>query len=120
MRHGRARSSLGDLGEALVAAHLAAKGFEIVARNARVGRLEIDVIAKRGDLLVFCEVRSRKSDAIVDPIDTIDPRKIARLRRAAGQWLASNPQPGVEIRFDAASVIFDRTPPRLDYFEFAF
>ena len=120
MRDKRERSSLGDLGETLVAARLKDQGFEIVARNARAGRLEIDLIARRGSLLVFCEVRSRRSDSIVDPIETIDPRKVARLRRAAGQWLASNPQPGVEIRFDAASVLFDRTPPRLDYFESAF
>jgi len=120
LRDRRESSSLGDLGETLVAEHLQDKGFEIVARNARAGRLEIDLIARRGNLLVFCEVRSRRTDSIVDPIDTIDPRKIARLRRAAGQWLATNPQPGLEIRFDAASVIFDRTPPRLDYFEFAF
>jgi putative endonuclease len=108
------------MGETLVAQHLEGLGFEILARNARTGRLEIDLIARRDQLVVFCEVRSRRSDSIVGPFETIDRLKIARLRRAASQWLAANPQPRAEIRFDAASVVFDRTPPRLEYFEFAF
>jgi len=114
------RRATGDLGESLVASHLEGQGFQIVARNARVGRLELDVIATRGDLVVFCEVRARRSSAFLNPIETIDHAKVARVRRAAAQWLSLHPQGTRQIRFDAASVVFDREPPALDYYEAAF
>jgi putative endonuclease len=103
-----------------VASYLEARGFLILARNARVGRLEIDLIAKRGDMLVFCEVRSRRSRDFLHPAETIDRAKIARIRRAAAQWLATHPQRYRQLRFDAASVTFDRDPPELTYYEAAF
>ena len=70
----------------MVAARLRAQGFAILARNARVGRLEIDLIARRGALLVFCEVRSRATGEFVDPILTINHAKIRRIRNAARIW----------------------------------
>jgi putative endonuclease len=116
----RSRSATGLEGEALVAAYLEERGFGILARNARVGRFEIDLVARRLDLLVFCEVRARRSSAFLDPIETIDRAKTARVRRAAAQWLALNPQGRPQIRFDAASVLFDRDPPQVSYYEAAF
>jgi putative endonuclease len=110
----------GDQGEDYVAGHLERQGFQIVARNARVGRLEIDLVARRGDLLVFCEVRSRQNSSFLNPIETIDRAKVGRIRRAATQWLAANPQNARQLRFDAAAVVFDCDPPRLDYYESAF
>lgn len=110
----------GDRGEALVASHLELQGFVILVRNARVGRLEIDLVARRGDLLVFCEVRSRQQASFLNPVETIDRAKVARIRRAAAMWLAEHPQNAHQIRFDAASVVFDRDPPRLEYYESAF
>ena len=107
-------------GEAHVASYLEARGFCIVERNARIGRLEIDLIARRGDMLVFCEVRSRRSRAFLHPAETLDRAKVARIRRAAAQWLAAHPQRCSQLRFDAASVTFDRDPPELTYYEAAF
>lgn len=106
--------------EALVAAKLASQGFAILGRNVRVGRLELDVIARRGSILVVCEVRSRASSKLAEPWATIDRRKIERVRRATAQWLCDSKLGGVSVRFDAASVVFDRDPPRIDYFEEAF
>lgn len=114
------RSELGKSGEALVAAKLASQGFVILGRNVRVGRLELDVIARRGGLVVVCEVRSRRSSGLLEPWQTIDRKKIERVRRATAQWLRESRLGGVTIRFDAASVVFDRDPPRIDYFEEAF
>ncbi len=115
-----ARGAIGRRAEELVAELLRSRGYEIVARNARVGRLELDLIARRGRLLVVCEVRSRTSTRF-HPADTIDHRKIARVRRATAQWLSDN-RPGTrELRFDAAAVIFaaDGTA-KVDYYEDAF
>ena len=116
-----ARQTLGLAGEQLVARHLEHEGFAIVGANVRVGRLELDLIARRGPLLVFCEVRTRASKAFLDPIDTIDLRKQERIRRAACAWLADRHDDASEVRFDAAEVVFDpREEPTLTYYECAF
>jgi putative endonuclease len=112
--------ALGRRAEALARQHLVREGFEILASNERVGRLELDVIARRGRLIVFCEVRSRRSDAIMTPAQSIDPGKVARIRRAAGEWLRRSKQPYRELRFDVASVVFDTPDGRLNYLEGAF
>jgi putative endonuclease len=114
------RAELGRLAETRVAELLIAQRFKIVARNVRVGRLEIDIIARRGPLLVFCEVRARAHDRFVAPAATIDARKIARLRKAAAQWLRSNGPGAVDVRFDAAAVVFDTPEGRIEYYEGAY
>lgn len=115
-----ARREAGILGEQLVARRLETQGFRVLACNARVGRLELDVIAAQGKLVVFCEVRTRRSRDFVAPVETIDRAKVARVRKAAGQWLAAQRLQFDEIRFDAASVLLDRAEPEIDYFEAAF
>jgi putative endonuclease len=114
------RQSTGLEAEALVAAYLQRRGFFVLDRNARVGRLELDLIARRDDLLVFCEVRSRRSSAFLHPAETIDRAKIARVRKAAAQWLAQHPQHVRQLRFDAAAVLFEQDPPTITYYEAAF
>lgn len=114
------RKALGQQAEQLACDHLQQQGFEIVARNARVGRLELDVVARRGRLLVFCEVRSRSSDRLMTPAQSIDARKVARVRQAAAQWLRQVQAGPVNVRFDVASVLFDVPEGRLNYLEGAF
>jgi putative endonuclease len=114
------RKRLGERAEQLACTHLRALGFEIVARNARVGRLELDVVARRGQLMVFCEVRSRSNDRLMTPAQSIDPRKVARVRQAAAAWLRSAQQGATQVRFDVASVLFDVPEGRLNYLEGAF
>lgn len=108
--------------ESLVAKRLASEGFEIIGRNVRVGRLELDILGRRRDLLVVCEVRSRASRSPVHPAETIDRRKIERIRRATAQWLAQNRPAPRQLRFDAAAVLFDESGAvaRIDYYEDAF
>lgn len=116
----RSRAETGNQAEALVAAQLASRGFAILGRNVRVGRLELDVIARRGSIVVVCEVRARTSARIAEPVESIDRRKIERVRRATAIWLAGASLGSVSVRFDAASVVFDRDPPRIEYYEDAF
>lgn len=113
------RTATGRRAEALVAERLEARGFTIVGRNVRVGRLELDVLARRGRLLVVCEVRSRRTDAYILPAETVDRRKIARVRQATARWLAEQDLGGVDVRFDVAAVVLE-DPPRIDYYEDAF
>jgi putative endonuclease len=109
----------GDRAEEIVAARLVGEGFEILGRNVRVGRLELDVIAKRGSLVVFCEVRARTHDRIAAPWESIDRAKIERIKRAARAYLATAKLGGVSVRFDVASVVLG-PPTKIDYFDQAF
>lgn len=114
------RQLLGRRAESLACAYLIGRGYEIVERNARVGSKEIDVIARRGELVVFCEVRARVCDKFVSPLATIGPAKVRNIREAARRWLYERGWRGVSVRFDAAAVVFDRPAGRLDYVEGAF
>ena len=113
------KSDLARRAEALVAALLEERGFQIYGRNVRVGRLELDIIARRGRLLVVCEVRSRRSSLPVNPAATIPGKKLARVRRATAIWLRSQKLARVHTRIDAAGVTFDDTDgqPRIEYYE---
>ena len=99
-----ARRLVGDAGEDAVAEWYRAAGFDVVARNWRVREGEIDLIARRGRVLVFCEVKTRRSDAFGIPAEAVTFRKQARIRKLAAQWLAAKSGDGVDVRFDVASV----------------
>lgn len=100
-----ARTRFGAIGEDLAAAYLEETGHRIVARNYRTPSGEIDIVASRGETLVFCEVKTRDGDRFGLPAEAVDRVKQARLRRLAAQWLAENKPGSVEVRFDVVSVI---------------
>src|SRR5207237_3783992 len=93
------RRSVGDAGEDAVAAWYEAAGYSIVARNWRVRAGELDVIARRGSVLVFCEAKTRRGDAFGLPAEAVTPRKQARIRGLATQWLAANRAYAEALRF---------------------
>jgi putative endonuclease len=100
------RRVVGDAGEDAVAEWYRARGYDVVDRNWRVREGEIDVIARGRGVLVFCEVKTRRSDAFGLPAEAVTPRKQARLRGLAMQWLDQQ-QPrrrGDAVRFDVAAV----------------
>lgn len=115
-----ARAELGRRAESLVAEYLEAHGFVVLGRNVRVGRLEMDIIARKRGLVVVCEVRALSSDRLMSPAHTIDAGKVQRVRRAAAQWLREAKLGAVDLRFDAAAVIFDTPDGRIEYYEGAF
>lgn len=114
------RRDLGARAESLVCEHLIGRGFTILGRNVRVGAKEIDVIARRGALVVFCEVRARARSGSISPLETIDRAKAQRIRDAARRWLYESRLRRVAVRFDAAAVVFDAPEGILDYIEDAF
>ncbi len=106
----------GRAAEDLAAAHLAAHGLRIVARNFRVAGGEIDLIARHGEELVFVEVRSRRSAAYGSAAETVNAAKRRRIRLAAEHYLAGlrqrSPPP---CRFDIVSVTGALDAAQLDW-----
>jgi len=98
------RERLGRLGEDAAAAWYLEAGFEVVDRNWRVREGELDLIVRRGGLLVMCEVKTRSSARFGSPIESIDRRRLARLRRLFGRWLAEHQPVAQRLRCDLAMV----------------
>jgi len=94
---------LGLSAENRAAALLMAKGFRIVARRWRCAAGEIDIVAKRGSLLVFVEVKAR--ERLDDAAYSVTERQQRRIAAAAAGWLAVNPDDAMcDMRFDAILV----------------
>jgi putative endonuclease len=66
------------------------RGYRILGTNVWAGGYEIDVIARRGRRLVFCEVKSKSGPGFGDPVEMVTAEKVRHVRRAAGAWLARN------------------------------
>lgn len=103
----------GDDAEARAAVFLEGQGLRVVARNVRAGRGELDVVARDGDVVVFVEVRRRKTR--VDGLESIGPRKQKVLARSAAWWLAHN-EPAARARFDVVVVVGARVHHVVDAF----
>ncbi len=110
---GHDRRSLGRAGEDLAAAWYADQGYEVLDRNWSCRQGELDIVARRGVLYVFCEVKARSSGLFGLPAEAVGPAKQARVRRLAALWFAqrraSVPRGqrwgGGPVRFDIASVL---------------
>jgi putative endonuclease len=100
-----ARRDLGAWGEDRVAAWYEAKGYTVVDRNWRCRQGELDLVARRGRVVVFCEVKTRSSTAFGAPVEAVTRTKQARLRVLAARWLEDSDLVAREIRFDVASVL---------------
>jgi putative endonuclease len=111
---------LGRRAELAVGDYLRVCGFELLARNLRLGALEIDLVARRGPLVVLTEVRTRSAPSFVGPFASVTRTKRLRLRAAAERlWrerLAG--MPDIErIRIDVAAVTFRDGQTVVDYVE---
>lgn len=96
------------------------QGYLRVGQNVRVGPLEIDLIVERGDVVVFCEVRSRASLEWGHPAETVNAQKRSRVRLAAARWLAGQDASNGACRFDVAAVIGAGAASRIVIYEGAF
>ncbi|TQS44316.1 YraN family protein [Cryptosporangium phraense] len=99
-----AKEAVGAYGERVAVRHLQQAGLVVLDRNWRCSDGELDIVARDGDTLVFCEVKTRRSDAYGVPAEAVVAAKVLRLRRLAAQWIrASGVHPDV-VRFDVVSV----------------
>ena len=110
----------GNQGERIAMRHLKQLGFEIVEMNYRFGHGEIDIVARDGDTLVFCEVKMRKSDEYGDPEYAITPKKQQQIRKIAQGYLYEHEIKEHLCRFDVVAIRLNRGTPEINYIRNAF
>lgn len=101
----RAKDGVGRYGERVAVRYLLDAGLVILDRNWRCREGELDIVARDGRVLVFCEVKTRSSTAYGDPAEAVVGAKAQRLRRLAGRWLEEHPGSWAELRIDVVSVL---------------
>jgi putative endonuclease len=100
---------VGISAESRAAVLLIAKGFRILARRWRSPLGEIDIVARRRQLLVFAEVKARAT--LDEAAESVNERQRRRIAAAAAVWLAANPDKTIrDIRFDAILVAPGKIP----------
>ena len=93
------------LGERVAARWLARRGWEIVACRFRSGHRDLDLVARRGALVAFVEVKARRGLAFGDPVEAVRWRKQRELVRSANVWIDRFGRPGDAYRFDVIGVV---------------
>ncbi|WP_027479028.1 YraN family protein [Gryllotalpicola ginsengisoli] len=99
------KDTLGAAGETVAARYLESLGYDIVDRNWRGTRGELDIVARHGGTTVFVEVKTRSGLGFGHPFEAITPRKLARLRRLAAEWCRATDAAAGAIRVDVVAVI---------------
>lgn len=114
-----AKTELSRQGEELAAKHLTANGYTVLKRNFRIGQGEIDLIARKGEHLVFVEVKTRTSPFLTDPVQLVPPAKQRQLVRLADRYLKNNSEES-PARFDVVIVVHNSSNTRIEHIEDAF
>jgi putative endonuclease len=112
---------LGRFGEEAAAEVYRAAGYRVLARNWRCPAGELDLVVARGDVVAFCEVKTRAGRGFGGGYEAVGWRKQRKLRQLAELFLASAGLAPHVIRFDVASILAQRgRRPAVDLFEDAF
>ena len=112
-------NDLGKKGEELAADFLEKKGYQILERNWRQWRNEIDVIAMDGKYLVIIEVKTRQSNYFMEPETAVTRDKQRALIRAANAYVRYK-NINCEVRFDILSILISKTSEQIHHIEDAF
>ena len=99
------RRALGDFGERLACRHLVSSGLLVLDRNWRCAAGEIDIVARDGEVVVVCEVKTRSSTRYGTPAEAITSAKATRLHRLGQLWLREHALPWSTLRVDVITVI---------------
>jgi putative endonuclease len=115
------RHRRGLSGEVAAARFLEARGFSILAHRYRLGHHDVDLVARRGRVVAFVEVKARTSATFGSPAESVGWRKRRDLCRVAEAWIARHGRPGDLYRFDLVSVCwFGPGFPQISHIEGAF
>lgn len=98
---------IGSFGETLARDYLISKGYKILNMNFRNKFGEIDIICKKNDLLIFCEIKSRYSNSFGSPIESITCYKQKQIIKLSELYLISKKYYNFNVRYDIIEVIFN-------------
>lgn len=98
------RQVLGLWGERTAMAYLVSCGWNIEAHRFRLGRHDVDLVIRRGRIVAFVEVKTRRSNLQGTPAEAVGLRKQTLLARVASLWRLRHGRPGDEYRFDVVAV----------------
>ena len=110
------RHRLGLASEEQAIRYLQSRGWDIVSHRFRVGRIELDLVARRGHLVCFVEVKARRGAAFGSPFEAITAGKRREIVKAARAWMDRYGQPSDVYRFDCIGIIDNK----LEHLEDAF
>lgn len=112
-------NDLGKKGEEMAVSHLIATGYEIVARNFMYQKAEVDIIARKDNILAVVEVKTRSTPDFGDPQDFVKKKQIQQLVKAI-DFFVNDHNLDVEVRFDIIAIIKNASGTRLEHIEDAF
>lgn len=112
-------NELGKKGEQLAVDHLLKNGYEIVERNYRFEKAEVDIIARSNDTLAIIEVKTRSSADFGNPQDFVKPKQIKNLVKAVDAYVNDNAL-DVEVRFDIVAIVKQGKGFDIEHLEDAF
>lgn len=112
-------NEFGKEGEEIAVDFLLKKGYTISYKNYRYLKAEIDIIAKKDGVVAIVEVRSRRSDYMENIAETVTPKKIKLLVKAADHYIISNDL-DVEARFDIITILKNKNRFEIEHLENAF
>ncbi|WP_299225263.1 YraN family protein [uncultured Psychroserpens sp.] len=112
-------NELGKKGEQLAIDFLLKSGYKIIARNYIYQKAEVDIIAKKKDILVAVEVKTRSTKDFGNPQDFLKSKQIQRIIKAVDTFVISN-QLDVEVRFDIIAIIKNGDQLDIEHLENAF
>jgi putative endonuclease len=105
MSTGRQNAALGAYGERVAARHLVDDGLVVLDRNWRCDAGEIDLVLRDGEVLVFCEVKTRTGTAYGHPLEAVDDVKVERLVRLGERWIEEHGVVAPQVRYDLVAVL---------------
>ena len=109
----------GKKGEEIATQYLVKAGYEVLDTNWQSNHQEIDIIARTKDLLIFAEVKTRRSDAYGSPEVFVTRAKQKMLIKAANHYMALHKM-SLEARFDIITVLFRGNNHTLNHIQGAF
>jgi putative endonuclease len=112
-------NQLGKKGEQLAVDFLLKNGYTIVERNYRFQKAEVDIIAKKEDILAVIEVKTRSTIDFGNPQDFVKPKQIQRLVTAVDEYVTVNDL-NVEVRFDIIAIVKEGKGFNIEHLENAF
>ncbi|MDO7172287.1 YraN family protein [Mariniflexile sp. AS56] len=112
-------NELGKKGEELAVEFLLKNGYDIIERNYRFDKAEVDIIAKKDSILAIIEVKTRSTVDFGNPQDFVKPKQIQRLVKAVDEYVNLN-RLDVEVRFDIIGIVKQGKTFHVEHLENAF